>query len=57
MNSMNEHTWKFSPRRPFGVVIIAIINGLGFLVTLLFWAFVLFKKLVPPPGDLAGLAE
>lgn len=40
-----------------GVVVIASINGLGFLVTLVFWALVLFKKLVPPPGDLANLSE
>jgi hypothetical protein len=40
-----------------GVRVIASINGLGFLVTLVFWALVFFKKLVPPPGDLVNLSE
>ncbi len=43
--------------RPIGVSLIAIVNALAFLVTLVFWGFVITKRLVPFPGDLVVVSE
>jgi hypothetical protein len=52
---MSERTEQ--SQRPKSVSIIAIINGIGLVVTILFWGMVYFKKLVPTPGDLTDTAE
>ena len=44
-------------RRPVGVTILAVINGIALCLTLLFWGTVAFKKLVPFPSDLIIVAE
>ncbi len=44
-------------RRPTGLTVIAIINALGFVITLLFWGTVYFGNLVPLPGTFAILTE
>jgi hypothetical protein len=46
-----------SPHRPAGVTTLAIVNGLAFCVTLLFWGVVALKKLVPFPSDVIIVAE
>ena len=43
--------------RPGAVTFLTIINAIGFIITLSFWLLVLFKNLVPSPGDLTQLAE
>jgi len=45
------------PKRPVAISIIAVVNGIGFVLTLLFWLFVLFGKLVPYPSTLTVLSE
>jgi len=54
---MNEHSPTSSPQRPKAVALIAIINGVAFILTLVFWLSVILKKLVPPPNDLTVLSE
>jgi hypothetical protein len=54
---MNEHHLTSSYKRPKAVAFLAIINGLAFFVTLVFWLLVFLKKLVPTPDDLAVLSE
>lgn len=54
---MTEQSEKSHLERPKGVTIIAIINAVGFLVTLLFWGLVFFKHLVPAPGELTTATE
>ena len=44
-------------KRPKGLTFIAIVNGIGFIVTLLFWGLVFFKQLVPSPRQLETLSE
>lgn len=44
-------------RRPLGITVNAIINGVAFLLTLLFWGTVAFTKAVPYPSDVVGLPE
>jgi hypothetical protein len=44
-------------KRPVGVSAIAIINGIAFVLTLVFWGMVAFKKLVPFPGELSVMSE
>jgi hypothetical protein len=46
-----------SPSRPKAVSIIAIINGLALLITLIFWLFILIKQVVPYPKNLTVLSE
>jgi hypothetical protein len=46
-----------STPRPFPIKLIAIINGIGFVVTLVFRAFVFFKSLAPLPDNLTVAAE
>lgn len=54
---MSERTEQSQSQRPRSISIIAIINGIGLAVTILFWGMVYFKKLVPTPGDLTDTAE
>ncbi len=54
---MNEHSSTFSSKRPQAVAFLAIINGLAFVLTLVFWLLILLKKLVPSPNDLTILSE
>jgi hypothetical protein len=44
-------------RRSSGVTFLALVNAVGLAVTLLFWALVFFRRLVPFPGNLAVAAE
>lgn len=55
--TMNKPSSTFSSKRPKAVSFLAIINGLAFIVTLVFWSLVLLKKLVPPPHELTVLSE
>ncbi len=48
---------SYASRRPRAVSFLAIINAIGFIITLLFWLFVLFGKLVPYPGEVPILQE
>ena len=43
--------------RPTGVTVNAIINGVAFLLTILFWGAVAFSRLVPYPSDVSGIPE
>jgi hypothetical protein len=43
--------------RARGVTFFAIANAVSFVLTLLFWGAVFFRKLIPFPGDLVSLAE
>ena len=54
---MNEPTERALPRRPRSVSAIAIINGIAFVSTLLFWGTVYVKNLVPLPDSLTDAAE
>ncbi len=54
---MSERTEHPNPKRSTSISIIAIINGLGLLITILFWGTVYFKNLVPTPGSLTTMAE
>jgi hypothetical protein len=54
---MSEPTEQIRSQRSASVSIIAIINGLGLLITILFCGMVYFKRLVPAPGDLTDVAE
>jgi len=46
-----------SRRRPVGVTVLAVVNGIAFCLTLLFWGTIAFKKLVPFPSDVIIVAE
>jgi len=50
---MIGHPQTGTLKRPPGISALAFINGLAFVLTLAFWLFVLMKRLVPWPGDLA----
>jgi hypothetical protein len=54
---MSEHSEKIQSKRPTGLTIIAIVNGIAFVITILFWGTVYFKNLVPLPGSLEITAE
>jgi hypothetical protein len=54
---MNEQPEKPQFKRPTGLAVIAIINGIAFTITLLFWGVVFFRNLVPLPGSLTISAE
>ncbi len=54
---MNEQPSHFQSKRPIGLTLLAIINGVGFIVTLLFWGAVYFEHLVPMPGELMSTTE
>jgi hypothetical protein len=54
---MSEPTEQIRSQRSTSLSIIAIINGLGLLITILFWGMVYFKRLVQAPGDLTDVAE
>lgn len=43
--------------RPLAVSIIAVINAVGLLITIAFWALVALKPAVPPPGTFESLPE
>jgi hypothetical protein len=44
-------------RRPTGVTFIAVINGIAFLLTLLFWGTVAFSNAVPFPSGVEGIPD
>ena len=54
---MSERTEHPHPKRSTSISIIAIINGLGLFITLLFWGAVYFKRLIPSPGSITTMAE
>jgi hypothetical protein len=54
---MNEDHTTSASQRPKAVAFLVIINGLAFILTLVFWLAVLLKKLVPLPGELTVLSE
>ncbi len=54
---MTDQTEHICVKRPAGVTFIAIVNGIGFVITLLFWGAVYFETLVPRPASLTVLAE
>src|SRR5574341_2089801 len=54
---MNERSKTLSSQRPKAIASLAIINGLAFFATLIFWLLVLLKKLVPSPNDLTVFSE
>jgi len=54
MTNLSENP---SSARPKGVSALAIINGIAFLITLVFWLVILIKKVVPSPNDLTVLSE
>jgi hypothetical protein len=54
---MNQSVSTESPRRPFGVTFLAIVNVVALVFTLLFWGTIAFKKLVPFPSDVIIVAE
>lgn len=43
--------------RPWGLSFLSAVNGIAFVITLLFWAMVFFGRLVPLPGSLASVAD
>jgi hypothetical protein len=43
--------------RPGGITFLVVINLIGGIITLLFWLSILFRKMVPYPGELAVFAE
>lgn len=43
--------------RPRGITFLCIVNGVGFVLTLSFWATVFFRRLVPLPGDLTLISD
>ena len=53
---MSEHSPTLV-QRPKAVAAIAIINGVAFLLTIVFWLMVFVKQLVPSPDELAAFAE
>ena len=52
MNKQSMH-----PGLPFGVKFLSIINGVGFVVTLLFWTAVFIGHAVPYPSEASSVAE
>ena len=54
---MNTQPEQLPFKRPVGLTILAVINGIAFVITLLFWGTVYFAKLVPLPGSLLNTAE
>jgi len=42
-------------KRPFGVGFIAVVNGIAFLTTLLFWGLVFIRHAVPFPSELSDI--
>jgi hypothetical protein len=54
---MSEHSEKTQSKRPTSLTIIAIVNGIAFVITILFWGTVYFKNLVPLPDSLTIAAE
>ena len=43
--------------RSGGLTILSIVNAVAFVITVLFWGMVFFRRLVPFPGDLTSLAD
>ena len=54
MTNFSEH---LTANRPTGVSALAIINGIAFFITLIFWSFIFIKKVIPSPYDLSVLSE
>jgi hypothetical protein len=50
-------TGSLSTARPAGVTFLAVLNAIGLLVTLVFWLYVLFARVVPWPWEIAPLHE
>ena len=44
-------------RRSGGLIFLSIVNAVAFVVTILFWALVFFRRLVPLPGDLTSMPD
>jgi hypothetical protein len=40
-----------------GVKFLAVVNAVGFILTLLFWGLVFFRHVIPYPGELGTQAE
>ena len=54
---MSEQPEKSPSTRPTAITILAVINGIAFAITLVFWGTVYLKNLVPLPGSLTIIAE
>jgi hypothetical protein len=54
---MNPVPSKKMKARPSALTFLVIVNGLGAILTVLFWAVVYMKKLVPRPVDVVVLSE
>lgn len=46
-----------SLRRTGGLTFLSIVNGIAFVITILFWGLVFFRHLVPSPWELSSLAD
>ena len=54
---MADSSHSLALKRPLGVTVLAAINGLAFLLTLIFWGIVALERLVPFPTELTLLSE
>ncbi len=54
---MKKSSFGSMPLRPLTISVIAVINGVGLIVTIAFWLLVLFRRLVPPPGSFDSVPE
>src|SRR5512140_3679140 len=54
---MSDNSTAIAKRRSGGLTFLAIVNAVALFVTLAFWGFVIFRRLVPFPGDLDAIAE
>ena len=54
---MTDAAHSTIPKRPAGVSLIAIINGVAFFLTLAFWGMVAIEKRVPFPSELSVMSE
>lgn len=54
---MSEQSVQTRARQPAALTFLAIINGIAFVMTILFWGLVYFEHLVPLPTELAVTAE
>ncbi len=46
---MTDRAGTTMPRAPFSIRLIAIVNGIGFILVVLFWGLVWVERLVPQP--------
>jgi hypothetical protein len=57
-NSLVTKTFSSPKRsRSKGLTFLCIVNAIAFVITILFWATVFFRRLVPLPGDQTSLAD